>query len=157
MKNWREIYRERMMTPAEALKCVKSGDRVLVGHACGEPPALVDALSDRADELRDVEVVHMAAMGKSRYAQLGMEESFRHNGFFIGATTRQAIKDKRADITPTFISEVPRLLRDPKLLPVDVFLLQLTLPDEEGYCSFGISCDYNQPASKVAKMVVRRT
>ena len=154
MNNWREYYREKIMTPAQALKCVRSGDRVLLGHACGEPPALVDALVDRAEELRDVEVVHMVAMGQGKYAQPGMEKSFRHNGFFIGARTRQALQDKRADYTPVFFSEIPRLFRDPKLLPIDVFLLQVTPPNEEGYCSFGISCDYNQPAAKAAKIVI---
>lgn len=154
MSSWREYYQDKMVTPGEALKCVKSGDRVLLGHACGEPPALVDALVERADELRDVEVVHMVAMGQGKYAQPGMEKSFRHNGFFIGAKTRQALMDRRADYTPVFFSEIPRLFRDPKLLPIDVFLMQVSLPDEEGFCSYGISCDYCAPAAKSAKIVI---
>jgi len=153
LNNWKTTYRDKIVSAEQALKSVKSGDRVLLGHACGEPPTLVDALVERAPELSNVEIVHMVAMGKGKYAQPGMEKSFRHNGLFIGAPTRKALEEGRADYTPCFFSEIPRLFQD-KILPVDVLLMQVTPPDEEGYCSLGVSSDYTKPASQCSGTVI---
>lgn len=141
------------MTASEALKAVKSGDRVVIGHACGEPPTLVEALVERAPELRNVEIVHMVAMGPAKYAQPGMEESFHHNALFVGGSTRKGVEEKRADYTPCFFSEIPRLFRD-GYLPVNVVLLQVTPPDQDGFCSYGVSVDYTQPAAECASIVI---
>jgi len=135
------------MSAETALKQVKSGDRVVVGHACGEPPTLVDALVARAPELKGVEIVHMVAMGPAKYAQPGMEGSFRHNSLFVGATTRKAISEGRALHTPCFFSEIPRLFSW-RILPVDVTLMQVTPPDAEGFCSLGVSVDYTLASSR---------
>lgn len=153
MKNWKDKYLERLVTPEQAVMHIKSGDRVVIGHACGEPPSLIEALVSRAPDLNSVEIVHMVAMGPAKYAQPGMEKSFRHNGLFIGGSTRKALEAKRADYTPCFFSEIPRLFKD-KILPVDVALIQVTPPDEQGFCSFGISVDYTQAAAECASLVI---
>jgi 4-hydroxybutyrate CoA-transferase len=153
MTNWQEQARERIVSPTDALAMVSSGDRVVVGHATGEPQALIEALVARAGELRDVEIVHMVAMGPAKYAQAGMEASFRHNGFFLGGTTRKAIEEGRGDFTPCFFSEVPRLFRQ-GILPVDVALIQVTPPDGDGFCSYGVSADYTVAAAETARIVI---
>lgn len=153
MNNWKDNFLERIASPEQAVRQIKSGDRVVVGHACGEPSALIEALVNRAPELEGVEIVHMVAMGPAKYAQPGMEKSFRHNALFIGASTRKAYEEKRADFTPCFFFEIPRLFRD-NILPVDVALIQVTPPDEQGYCSYGISVDYTQAAAECAKLVI---
>lgn len=147
------MYQNKIVSAEQAAKVVKSGDRVVTGHACGEPSALVEALVARAPELSAVEIVHMVAMGPAKYAQPGMEASFRHNALFVGASTRKAVEEKRADYTPCFFSEIPRLFRE-KLLPVDVALIQITPPDEEGFCSYGLSADYTVAAAECATTVV---
>lgn len=153
MENWRNLYHHKIMGADQALKLIKSGDRVVIGHACGEPQTLVEAMVKRAPELRDVEIVHMVAMGQAKYAQPGMEASFRHNALFVGSSTRKAVEEGRADYTPCFFSEVPRLFRN-KLLLVDVALLQITPPDQDGFCSYGVSVDYTQPAAESATTVI---
>lgn len=153
MKNWRMKYRHKLVDAAEAVKRVKSGDRVVVGHACGEPKALVEALAGRCRELSNVEITHMVAMGNSSYAQPGMEHSFRHNALFVGRSTRKAVEEGRADYTPCFFSEIPRLFKN-GILPVHVALLQVTPPDEDGFCSYGISADYTVAAAESAQMVI---
>lgn len=153
MNDWRKVYQNKIVSAEQAAKVVKSGDRVVTGHACGEPSALVEALVARAPELSAVEIVHMVAMGPAKYAQPGMEASFRHNALFVGASTRKAVEEKRADYTPCFFSEIPRLFRE-KLLPVDVALIQITPPDEEGFCSYGLSADYTVAAAECATTVV---
>lgn len=153
MNEIRDRHVGKFVSAEQALKAVKSGDRVVTGHACGEPQALVAALVARAGELQNVEIVHMVAMGPAKYAQPGMEKSFRHNGFFLGGSTRKAVEEGRADFTPSFFSEVPRLFRS-GLMPVDVALIQVTPPDAEGYCSYGLSADYTQAAAESARIVI---
>lgn len=151
--DWKAIYREKLTTAHDALKIVKSGNRIVTGHACGEPQVLVDALVAQAARLEQVEIVHMVAMGNAKYCQPGMEKHFRHNALFVGGSTRQAVQGRRADYTPCFFSEIPRLFTN-GLLPVDVALIQVSRPDDHGYCSFGVSVDYTRPAAKAAKTVI---
>ena len=82
-----------------------------------------------------------------------MEQSFRFNGFFLGAPTRKAVAENRGTFTPCFFGEVPRLFKS-GILPVDVVLMQVTPPDEEGFCSYGLSVDYTQAAAESATIVV---
>jgi 4-hydroxybutyrate CoA-transferase len=151
--DWRVDYAGKVTTAAEALKAVKSGDRVVFAHACGEPLELVDALVARAPELRDVEIVHMVAMGKGEYARPEYAESFFHNSVFVGASTRDAIHNGRGDYVPTHFHEIPGLFTG-GYLPPDVVLAQVSPPDKHGWCSFGISVDYTKPAASVAETVI---
>jgi 4-hydroxybutyrate CoA-transferase len=153
MSDWKQKYEKKIMTAAEAVKQVKDGDRVVVGHACGEPPTLVEALVARSPELKRVEIVHMVAMGPAKYAQSGMEGSFRHNSLFVGASTRKAVSEGRALHTPCFFSEIPRLFSW-RILPVDVTLMQVTPPDAEGFCSLGVSVDYTLAASRSDRVTI---
>jgi 4-hydroxybutyrate CoA-transferase len=153
LTDWRKVYKDKIVTAEEAVQSIRSGDRVVVGHACGEPAALVEAMVARAPQLRDVEIVHMVAMGPAKYAQPGMELSFRHNALFVGGSTRKAVEEKRADYTPCFFSEIPRLFRN-RILPVNVALIQVTPPDDEGFCSYGVSVDYTKVAAESAYVVI---
>lgn len=153
MNNWREIYRDKLVSAEQAVQNIKSGDRVVTGHACGEPLTLVEALVARAPELRDVEIMHMVAMGPAKFVQPEMAQSFRHNALFVGGATRKAVEEKRADFTPCFFSEIPRLFQN-KIVPVDVVLLQVTPPDEQGFCSYGVSVDYTKTAAECAHTVI---
>ena len=92
-------------------------------------------------------------MGKAPYCQPGMEKHFRHNALFVGGSTRKAVEEGRGDYTPCFFHEIPKLFTD-GTLPVDVAFLQLSEPDENGVCSYGVSVDYTQPAAEAAKLVI---
>lgn len=150
--DWRTEYADRICTAEDAVGRIKSGDRVVVAHACGEPTILTDAMVACADKYgyKDVEIVHMVAMGKAGYCAPEMSEHFRHNALFLGGSTRAAIAEGRGDFTPVFFSEAPDLIRN-KLHP-NVVLLQVSEPDEHGYCSYGISCDYTKPAAEAADL-----
>ena len=152
MSNWIAYYEEHKTTAAEAVTRIHSGDRVVVGHACGEPAALVDAMVANADAYRDVEIVHMVAMGKGEYCKPEYEKNFRHNGFFMGGSTRKALEEGRADFTPCFFYEVPQ--RFEEQMPVDVAMVMCTPPDQNGKCSLGVSVDYTLSAVKNAKTVI---
>ncbi|MGI6072204.1 MAG: acetyl-CoA hydrolase/transferase family protein [Lachnospiraceae bacterium] len=150
--NWKEKYASRLCTAQEAVSHIKSGDRVVVAHACGEPVILTDAMVACAEkyDYKNVEVVHMVAMGKAGYCATEMKDRFRHNGLFLGGSTKGAVAEGRGDFTPVFFSEIPDLFRTK--LHTNVILLQVSEPDKHGYCSFGISCDYTKPCAEVADL-----
>jgi len=153
MKNWRKEYAEKVTTKERAISEVASGNRVVFGHAAGEPIVLVEELVNQKDRLNNVELVHMVPLGECQYCLTEMEDNFRHNSLFAGARTRKSISENRADYTPVFFSEIPRLFRD-NILPVDIALIQLSPPDDNGFFSFGVSVDYTLQAAKSAKMVI---
>lgn len=151
--NWQEYYQSRTTTAEQAVRAVKSGDRIVFGHACGEPQLIVDALVDRAAELENVEIVHEVAMGKGLYCRPEYQKSFRHNAFFAGQPSRQAIKEGRADYTSIYLHLVPYLFRS-GVFPVDVAMVTVSPPDHNGYVSLGISVDYTWQAIKSAETVI---
>ncbi|MFX0179604.1 MAG: acetyl-CoA hydrolase/transferase family protein [Candidatus Hodarchaeota archaeon] len=153
MKDWKDDYSQKCTSKEEAILNIESGNRVVFGHAAGEPIVLVDELVRQKDRLQNVEIVHMVPLRGCEYCLPEMKQNFRHNSLFAGAGTREAIKEGRADYTPTYFSEIPRLFRD-NILPVDVALIQLSPPDEEGYMSYGVSVDYTVQATKSSKIVI---
>ena len=146
-------YTGKIVSAIEAVRNIKSGDRVVIGHACAEPQAIVKAMVDNAHAYKKVEIVHMVAMGKCDYTKSEMKDHFWHNGLFLGSNTRDAISDGRGDYTPCFFFEIPRLFKN-NILNVDVALIQVSPPDKHGYCSYGVSCDYTKAASENAKIVI---
>lgn len=150
--DWQSDYQKRLITAQEAVAAVQSGDRVVVGHAAGAPQELLKAMVAQKDRFHGVEMVHMLCLGDGGYLDEGMEEHFRFNGIFVGSNARKAVEENRGDYTPCFFHEFPSLFK--KQLPVDVALIQVTRPNAEGFCSFGVSCDYTKPAAELAKIVI---
>ena len=142
----------RMCSAWEAVEKVKSGDRVVFSHACGEPRLLPKALMGRVNDLKKVEIVHMVPMGEALYCDPQYSASFRHVALFSGAPTREAIWENRADYIPYFFSEIPSLFES--VLPVDVAMVTVSPPDDKGFCSLGVSVDYTKKAVECAKIVI---
>ncbi|MFI5347227.1 MAG: GNAT family N-acetyltransferase [Elusimicrobiota bacterium] len=142
-----------VVSAAAALARVRSGQHVFVGSGCAQPELLVKALTARAPELHDVEVLHLLTMGSAPYADPALQSSFRHNAFFIGPNVRAAVRSGAADYTPCFLHEIPGLIRSGRL-PVDVALVQVSPPDERGRFSLGISVDVVRAAVESARLVV---
>ena len=151
--SWKEDYKRKLTTAGEAVKAIKAGKRVVLGHCCGEPQHLVRAMMANKEAYENVEIVHMVPMGPSEYCRPENAKHFMHNSLFAGTTTREAINTGRAKYTSCFFSEIPRLFKE-KILPVDVTMCALSPPDEHGYCSFGVSVDYTKPAAESSKIVI---
>jgi len=141
------------VTPEEAVKIISSDQRVFIQGGVATPQVLVKAMSARAKELRNVEVVHLHTEGEASYAEESMKDSFSVNSFFIGPNVRQAIKSGNAQYIPVFLSEIPNLFRR-KILPLDVAMVQVSPPDKHGYCSLGVSVDTTISAVEEAKYVI---
>jgi len=138
----------------KALREVKSGDRVYLHGGAATPRHLVDELVALAPALQDVEIVHLHTESAAPYVAEGLERSFRHNALFIGANTRSAVAEGRADYTPVFLSEIPELFAPGGSLPLDVALIQVTPPDDSGMCSLGVSVDCAHAAALHARTVI---
>ncbi len=151
--SWKEEYKNKLTNADKALDLIKSNDRVVIGHAVGEPSYLIDVMVSKREQYNNVEIVHMVAMGKCEYCAEGMEKHFRHNALFVGGGSRKVIEVGRGDFTPCFFYEVPSLFTN-GTLPVDVALIQVAPPDEEGYVNLGVSVDYTLPAARAAKKVI---
>jgi acyl-CoA hydrolase/GNAT superfamily N-acetyltransferase len=151
-QDWQSRYAGRVESANEAVRRVRHGSRVFIGSGAGEPQSLVRALAAR-ENLDDAEIVHIMTLGVAPYAEPAFDHRFRHNAFFIGANTREAVNTGRADYTPVFLSEIPRLFRDGRIV-IDVALIQVSPPDEHGYCSFGVSTDIVKSAAESAKVVI---
>ena len=142
-----------IMSAAEALTAVKSGDRVFIHGVAAAPHTLIDAMVARSPELRDVEVVHLHTEGNAPYADVSLESSFRINAFFVGSNVRHAVNQGRGDYIPVFLSEIPALFRK-NVLPLDVALIHVSPPDKHGYCSLGVSVDIARAAVDCAKTII---
>lgn len=151
--NWLPAYERRLTSADDALRSVRSGDRVWIHAGCNNPEELIRALVGRADKLRDVEVVHLMTFGCADYVDPRYAGSFRHRSLFAGANVRQALKEGRADFVPIHLSEIPALIGSGEL-PVDVALVHLSPPDEHGFCSYGVGVECTKAAAEKARTVI---
>ncbi|WP_158211046.1 acetyl-CoA hydrolase/transferase family protein [Myroides phaeus] len=143
----------KYVSASEAAKVVKSGDRIYVQAAAATPNVLTKAISDRADELRGVEFCHIHTEGAAPYVDPALAESFHVNSFFIGKNVRHTIAAGNGSYTPVFLSEVPNLFRK-GAVTLDVVLIQVSPPDEHGFCSLGVSVEATVAAMECAKVVI---
>lgn len=137
----------------EAVKVIKSGQRVFVHGAAATPELLLNALADRHHELRDVEIVQLHTEGQARYAMPEYAHAFRVNCFFIGPNIRPYVAQTNVQYVPVFLSEIPALFSR-GILPLDVALIHVSTPDQHGFCSLGVSVDIARSAVDHARHIV---
>lgn len=156
--NVAELYRRKLTTAEDAVKLIRSGMRIYLGGGAGVPQVLERTLVQRAGDLREVEVVHVLTFAGGEYLAREHAPSFRHRGLFLGENARQAVCEGRADVNPIFLSEIPALFRaqppTEASLPLDIALIQVSPPDEHGFCSFGVEVGVTKPAAHAAKKVI---
>ena len=139
-------------TAADALSVVQSGQRVFIqGSAC-TPLYLLRELAKQKDRLQNVELISITLQGNIELANAGYEHAFHINSLFVSEPIRQAVKEGRADFIPAFLSDIPDMIRS--VLPVDVALVHVSLPDAHGYCSLGVSVDIARTAVNCAKHII---
>ncbi|MFY0483250.1 acetyl-CoA hydrolase/transferase family protein [Flavobacterium sp. PLA-1-15] len=143
----------KYVSAQEAVKIVKSSDRVYVQAAAATPTVLTKALAERASELRDVEICHLHTEGEAPYANPELAESFHVNSFFIGKNVRHTLQAGNGSYTPVFLSELPHLFRK-KVLKIDVAFIHVSMPDKHGYCSLGVSVEATVAAIENAQYVI---
>jgi len=143
----------RIVSAAEAVAGIRSGDRVFLHGAAATPSVLLNALVDRAPELADVRVVHLHTEGPGPHLAPEMAGHFRHIALFIGQHARPAVNEGRADYVPVFLSDIP-LLFSRGIQPLDAVFINVTPPDTHGWCSLGTSVDVMAAAIGAARHVI---
>lgn len=150
---WQTKHADQVLNATDALKKVQPGQRIFIATGCAEPLELVTALTQRAYELPDTEIVHLLTFGEAPYAHRELSQYFRVNSFFIAENVRDIIQEGLGDYTPVFLSDIPRLFNSGKL-PLDVALIHVSPPDQNGMCSFGVSVDIIPSAAANASLVI---
>ncbi len=157
LEDFRKMYPDKFAPQDQVFTHIHAGDRIFIGTGCGEPQYLVQSLVDYVKNhpkaFFDAELIHVWTLGVAPYTDEKFQENFRLDSFFVGDSTRNSVNRGAADYTPIFLSRVPDLFRS-KLLPVDVALVQTSLPDKHGYLSLGISVDIVKSAVEQADLVV---
>ncbi len=143
----------RIVSAEDAVSGIRDGDQVFVHGGAASPSVLLAALAGRANELRDVGMVHFHIEGPAPHLAPEVADSFRHRALFIGANAREAVNEGRADYVPIFLSDVPELFTG-GVLPLDVALINVSHPDSNGYCSLGTSVDATLAATHAATTVI---
>lgn len=151
--NLYKIYSSKLTNADEAVKKIKSGDNIVIQPGCAVPLELVRAMVRRKDELENITIYHILIVGELPYINPGMEKHFKHKAFFTGANTRKAVNEGRAEFIPIFLSEVPLLFKR-NIIPVDIALLNVSPPDEHGFCSYGVDVGTIKTAAEKAKIVI---
>jgi len=151
--NWTETVQGRSKTAEQAAALIQSHSRVFLTGNCSVPQTVLAALVARAPQLRGVEIVQVLTIGNADYVSAGMELHLRVNTLFISDNVRAAVNEGRADFTPCFLSEIPLLFKNGQL-PLDAALIQVSPPDEHGFCSFGVEVGVTKTAAQAAKLVI---
>ncbi len=150
--DWIDRYSDKIKTADEAIKLIKAGHRVFIGSGAGEPTTLVDALGN-SPGITDAEIVHILTLGLAPYAEKRLEDRFRTNAYFIGPNVRDAVAMGRADYTPIFLSEIPALFKEKRVI-IDVVLISVSKPDKHGYFSLGVSTDIVKAAADSGRFII---
>jgi acyl-CoA hydrolase/GNAT superfamily N-acetyltransferase len=153
---WADNYIEKRCSPDEAIRFIKSGQRVFIGSACGQPQHLVKTLSARTNLFTGLEVVRMMSTEitpLSDIADKSQDLSLNIRQIYLGATGSPAFQKYKRFITPMNMSDVPSLFKSKKL-PIDVALIQVSPPDDFGWMSLGVSVDVTMAAAQAARLVI---
>jgi acyl-CoA hydrolase len=151
--NWLDQYKSKVVTVEEAVKVIKSNDRIFLSGNAATPLLLTNALAQRAPELSNVEVNHVLLFGDDPLSKPGMAHHFRHNSLFVGPGDRQSIADGISDYVPVHLSQIPSLFCD-EYIPLDVALIHISPPDAHGFMSFGVECAASKAAAENAKIII---
>ncbi|MGE5107817.1 MAG: acetyl-CoA hydrolase/transferase family protein [Sphingobacteriales bacterium] len=141
------------VSPSEALSIIESGNRIFVHGSAQTPKFLLHSLAKEAGRLQDVELVFITVQGDIEVDKPEYEGSFHINCMFVSNSVRKAVNEGRADFIPVFLSDIPDLFKK-GLLPIDVAMIQVSPPDEHGYCSLGLSVDIARSAVNLTKYII---
>lgn len=143
----------KYVSAEEAVKHIKSGNRVFIHGSAATPVHLVEALQRRHWELKNVEFISITTLGDVDFNNPVHHNSFFFNSLFVSANTRSVVNSDYGDYVPIFLSQIPQLIKNGKL-PVDVALIQVSPPDAHGFCSLGTSVDIARAVVDTAKYII---
>lgn len=146
-------YDNKFISPDAAVKHIESGSHIHLSSVASVPHILIDALKKRADagEVKDLHFHHFHTEGPAPYSSSEYEGVFFDQGFFVGPNVRANGNAGYADYLPAHLYESQAMYRS-GVLPCDVALVQVSLPNLDGFVSLGTSVDCSIAAIEVAKL-----
>ncbi|MEJ6951203.1 acetyl-CoA hydrolase/transferase family protein [Natronospora cellulosivora (SeqCode)] len=150
--NFKNEFDRKLISAEEAAGKIKSNDNLVVALGCGETPAILEKLSERYKDLEGVTINQMLPLYNYSYFKEGMENSIKHNAWFISGFTRKMVNEGRADFTPNYFHESPVLFKE--YYDINVLLASVSPMDKHGYFSFGLSVDYTKTIVEHADMII---
>ena len=145
----------KFVSAKEAVKVIKSNDRIHLHSVAVTPHPLINAMCERGrnKEFRNVRIQHIHTEGPAPYADQEFEGVFQLESFFVGHNVRKQTQAGFADYIPVFLHETQRLIRE-GYLKVNVVMIQVSVPDKFGYVSLGTSVDATLAAVENADTVI---
>jgi len=154
IKTRRSKWQEQIVTPAEVTARLEPGMSIFLGTGVGEPRTLVKHLmADQSSNLKDLELVQLVSLGDAISVEALKSNAYRLKTFYSGWVASEAITAGRVDLIPSSFSKIPRLIESGRI-PIDAAFMQITPPNEAGYCSLGVAVDVGRQAMEQATMVV---
>lgn len=150
--DWKQQFQGKILSADEAVRHIKSGEKISIAHVGSEPYALTEALARNKEAFRDVDLYFLLSLGRAPHMEPGMEEHIRFHGIFLGGTTRKAVAEGRGEYLPGFFHQYPRMLEERG--GIDVLLISISAPDQHGYCSMGTGIDHLPYAKDRAGLVI---
>lgn len=154
-RNWKTYYHDHLSDAATALDSVlQDGKRIFIGSGCGEPQHLSRTLLELMPDYHDLELIQNHSLGVMPEDWVPLQRCCRMRTFFVGPKLRKAVNLGLADYVPIYFSAIPELFREDGSLLPDICLIQLSPPDEHGFCSLGISVDISKAAIETGKSII---
>ncbi|NOZ84672.1 MAG: GNAT family N-acetyltransferase [Deltaproteobacteria bacterium] len=153
MADWQEKFSHKMTTADIAISKLRNGQCIFIGSACSEPQKLTSSLATLGNRFVDVEVIHLMSRSRICLTSPQLAGHFRYNTFYVGKAVSDAITGGDADFTPVSLHELPGMIASGRIL-IDVALIQVSPPDDLGFCSLGISVDAVRAAAENAGLVI---
>jgi acyl-CoA hydrolase/GNAT superfamily N-acetyltransferase len=143
-----------IVSPAEAIECIEPGMSIFLGTGVAEPRTLVKHLMDSHEpNLQDLELIQILSFGDAISIKELSSQKFRLKTFFSGWTADEAISSGRVDYIPSRYSEIPNLIES-GLIPIDAAFIQVSPPNDAGYCSLGVAVDVARQVMDKASIII---
>lgn len=153
MSDWRQTYMNKLVSAEQAIQSIHHGDRVLVAGNASRPEFLIRTIIDHADSFRNVRIMHGLSNGGEDYCDEKYSENFLHESLFASSSTRKYMNQPNVAYVPTYYYVLPYYFSE-GVIPIDVFLVQVSPPDRYGYMSAGVSADFIRQAVEAAHVVI---
>ena len=150
---WKNHYNQHICTALEAVDAVKDNYKLVYGNATGFPQVFCKALAQEKDRFTNVTIYNMLMTSTPWHIDAAMKGHLNTLTSFVTKPGLKGMQEGLIEFIPCYLRQVPLLFSE-GYYPVDVAVVQLSPPNDEGYCSYGVANDYTKPAADNARIVI---
>jgi acyl-CoA hydrolase len=146
-------WETQVVDPQKVIEMIEPGMSIFLGTGVGEPRTLVKHLMGaESGNLRDLELIQLVSLADAISLKALKTNTYRLKTFYSGYVAGEAITAGMVDLIPSSFSKIPHLIETGRI-PIDVAFVQITPPDEAGYCSLGVAVDVIRQAMAKASLI----